>query len=171
MKRFRKFLSLLCAVMMIFSSVPVYGENVGENVATPTDLSALVQTLKVGETWEEGWINPGLETAVRLTVETAGPVHVLAEGSRLTARVFKDAEDLDLSAEPLASEKADPETDKLHLTWKAEAENYLLLFAMPEGASGKFSLKTMNEDARRRLRKVLPQNDERGSGRKSGTCG
>ena len=150
MKHIQKHLAILCTLAMLACCLPfaAFAE------ATPTDLGpAVAAELKVGESWDEGTVRPGEVTLIRLTVtaEAAGPVHVLAEGGSLNAGAYSEFYDPEMQGKPMAEEKTDAETGILHLTWEADAGDYLLAFRNEGAEEAAFSVKVLDGEAYKQL--------------------
>ena len=130
MKRFQKWLAVLCALALLATGITAFAE--GEEQAP-------AGTVTVGGTWN-GEVSPDAETVVLLSVQHAAKIHLIAEGDGLRAAVRK-AYDPDGTGN-IASGAA--EGGSLHLSWSAEEEDYLLSF---RGNSGAFGVWVLNNKA------------------------
>ena len=137
MKHIQKILAVLCTLTLIAGCMAF--ASVAEGVKLD-----VVHTISVGDSMSSGKIGADKTTTIRLTVPSAGKIHLLAEGKKLKVSVAKESEYAENPDNIVKSGKADAD-GMLHLSWKAKKAEYLLILSGPADAS--FSLKVLTNSA------------------------
>ena len=116
----------------------------------------ITKSVRIGEGWE-GKVSRTRPAVLKLDVESARTVYMLVEGKG----VCVSAEKADRIGETLLGGQTDPETERVVLSWSAEAGSYLIMVSPDEySLMARAKVSFMDEEAYRAWEEEIGEGNE-----------